>query len=79
MLRHMIAAGEGYSVMPLMAAQEHADMGGLIAFRDLADADAGRRIGLVWRATETRADDMRAVAAFMASALPSGTTPLPRA
>jgi LysR family hydrogen peroxide-inducible transcriptional activator len=74
MLRHMIAAGEGYSVIPLLAAQDHADMGGLIRFRDLADADAGRRIGLVWRTTETRSDDLRAVAAFMAQTLPPGTS-----
>jgi LysR family hydrogen peroxide-inducible transcriptional activator len=75
MLRHMIAAGEGYSIFPLLAAQDHADMGGLIRFRDLLDADAGRRIGLVWRATETRADDLRAVAEFMAQTLPPGTVP----
>jgi LysR family hydrogen peroxide-inducible transcriptional activator len=76
MLRHMIAAGEGYSVFPLLAAQDHADMGGLVRFRDLADADAGRSIGLVWRATETRADDLRAIAAFMAQTLPPGTRPI---
>jgi LysR family hydrogen peroxide-inducible transcriptional activator len=75
MLRHMIAAGEGYSIFPLLASQDHADMGGLIRFRDLLDADAGRRIGLVWRATETRADDLRAVAEFMAATLPPGTVP----
>jgi LysR family hydrogen peroxide-inducible transcriptional activator len=74
MLRHMIAAGEGYSIVPLMATQEHADMGGLIRFRDLADADAGRRIGMVWRATETRVADLRAVAEFMRQSLPPGTT-----
>jgi LysR family hydrogen peroxide-inducible transcriptional activator len=76
MLRHMIAAGEGYSIFPLLAAQDHADMGGLIHFRDLVDRDAGRNIGLVWRATETRADDLRAVATFMTQTLPLGTTPL---
>jgi LysR family hydrogen peroxide-inducible transcriptional activator len=76
MLRHMIAAGEGYSVLPLMATGDHADMNGLIAFRDIADADAGRRIGLVWRATETRSDDLRQVAAYMRESLPPGTLPL---
>jgi len=76
MLRHMIAAGEGYSVLPALAAQGHADMGGLIRFRDLVDADAGRRIGLAWRATETRSDDLRAVAAFMTQMLPPGTSPI---
>jgi LysR family hydrogen peroxide-inducible transcriptional activator len=74
MLRHMIAAGEGYSVLPSMATGDHGDMGGLIRFRDLADAEAGRRIGLVWRQTETRADDLRAVAAFMQQTLPPGTS-----
>jgi LysR family hydrogen peroxide-inducible transcriptional activator len=76
MLRHMIAAGEGYSVLPFMATQRHADMGGLIRFRDLEDAAAGRRIGLVWRATETRAGDLRAVADFMKQTLPPGTLAL---
>jgi LysR family hydrogen peroxide-inducible transcriptional activator len=76
MLRHMIAAGEGYSVFPSLAARGHADMGGLIKFCDLADPEAGRRIGLVWRATETRAEDLRAVAAFMAKTLPPGTMPI---
>jgi LysR family hydrogen peroxide-inducible transcriptional activator len=79
MLRHMIAAGEGYSVFPLLATEHHADMGGLIRFRDLADGEAGRRIGLVWRATETRADDLFAVAAFMAATLPPGTSAIDRA
>ena len=74
MLRHMIAAGEGYSVLPLMATREHADMNGLIRFRDIADAEAGRRIGLVWRASETRMADMRAIAAYMREALPDGVT-----
>jgi LysR family hydrogen peroxide-inducible transcriptional activator len=76
MLRHMIAAGEGYSLFPTLAAQGHADMGGLIRFCDLGDAEAGRNIGLVWRATETRAQDLHAVAAFMTTTLPPGTSPI---
>lgn len=76
MLRHMIAAGEGYSIFPLMAAGDHADMGGLIRFRDLADADAGRDVGLVWRATETRSSDLQTIASFMREMPPPGTTPL---
>ena len=72
MLRHMIAAGEGISVIPFLAAAEHTSMHGMIAYRELDDARAGRTIALVWRATETRADDMRAIAAFMRAALPPG-------
>ena len=76
MLRHMIAAGEGYSVLPLMATREHADMNGMIRFRDIVDEDAGRRIGLVWRASETRSDDLRVIAAYMRERLPPGVLPL---
>ncbi len=72
MLRHMIAAGEGISVIPLLAAAEHTTMQGMIAYRELDDAHAGRTIALVWRATETRASDLREIAAFMREALPAG-------
>jgi LysR family hydrogen peroxide-inducible transcriptional activator len=72
MLRHMIAAGEGVSVIPMLAAAEHTSMHGMIAYRDLDDARAGRTIALVWRATETRGDDMRAIAAFLRAELPEG-------
>jgi LysR family hydrogen peroxide-inducible transcriptional activator len=65
MLRHMIAAGEGYSVLPLMAAQDRMNLSSLIAYRELDDPEAGRTIGLVWRATETRADDLRTIAAYL--------------
>jgi LysR family hydrogen peroxide-inducible transcriptional activator len=72
MLRHMIAAGEGISVIPLLAAAEHTTMQGMIAYREINDARAGRTIALVWRATETRADDLRAIANFMRDGLPDG-------
>jgi LysR family hydrogen peroxide-inducible transcriptional activator len=75
MLRHMIAAGEGISLIPQLAAAEHATMHGLIAYRELADERAGRTIALVWRATETRADDLRRIAAFMRDELPAGVRP----
>ncbi len=72
MLRHMIAAGEGISVIPLLAAAEHTTMQGMIAYRELGEAHAGRTIALVWRATETRADDLREIAACMREGLPTG-------
>lgn len=76
MLRHMIAAGEGISLIPLLAAAEHTTMQGMIAYRELAEARAGRTIALVWRATETRAGDLREIAAFMRDALPEGVRSL---
>ena len=75
MLRHMIAAGEGISVLPTLAAAEHTTMQGMIAYRELEDARAGRTIALVWRATETRADDLREMAGRMRAALPEGVRP----
>lgn len=72
MLRHMIAAGEGISVIPLLAAAEHTSMQGMIAYRELDEKLAGRTIALVWRATETRASDLHEIAAFMREDLPSG-------
>lgn len=72
MLRHMIAAGEGVSIIPLLAAAEHTTMRGMITYRELDDDRAGRTIALVSRATETRANDLREVASFMRSGLPGG-------
>ncbi|BDE07515.1 LysR family transcriptional regulator [Vulcanimicrobium alpinum] len=76
MLRHMIAAGEGISLIPLLAAAEHTTMHGMIAYRALEDARAGRTIALVWRATETRMKDLRDIAAFLREELPAGVQPL---
>lgn len=75
MLRHMIAAGEGISLVPSLAAGERAALGDLIAYRDLDDARAGRTIALVWRATETRAADMREIAAALRAELPPDVLP----
>jgi LysR family hydrogen peroxide-inducible transcriptional activator len=79
MLRHMIAAGEGISVIPLLAAAEHTSMHGMIAYRELNEARAGRTIALAWRATETRASDLQQIAAFMRAELPPGVRPLENA
>ena len=76
MLRHMIAAGEGISLIPLLAAAEHTTMHGMIAYRALEDARAGRTIALVWRATETRMKDLRDIASFLRDELPAGVRPL---
>jgi LysR family hydrogen peroxide-inducible transcriptional activator len=72
MLRHMIAAGEGISLIPLLAAAEHTTMQGMIAYRELDETRAGRTIALVWRATETRANDLREIATFLRNDLPAG-------
>jgi LysR family hydrogen peroxide-inducible transcriptional activator len=74
MLRHMIAAGEGYSLLPLLATQERAELDGLVRVRDLTHVEeVGRTIGLAWRRTDTRAEAFREFAAFLREMAPAGT------
>lgn len=77
MLRHMIAAGEGCSVMPLLATQSRSGDRGLVAYRRIADEGVGRTIALVWRATESRAQDLANVARFLRERAPAGTLSVP--
>ena len=70
MLRHMIAAGEGISLLPQLAAQGRTDLGGLVVLRPLAEPDVGRRIGLVWRATDPREKAYRELAGFLRKITP---------
>lgn len=71
MLRHMIAAGEGYSLLPALAAKEHPELDGLIGLRPFADATVGREIALAWRATDPRAAAFAGLAAFLREAAPA--------
>lgn len=70
MLRHMIAAGEGFSLLPQLAVQGRTDLGGLIGLRRLDDGAVGRQIGLAWRATDPRRDSFRSLAGFLAGTAP---------
>ncbi|MDJ0390655.1 LysR substrate-binding domain-containing protein [Roseomonas sp. E05] len=73
MLRHMIAAGEGYSLLPLLATREQGRLGQLVRVKELASAAAGRTIGMAWRRTDGRAPAFRELATFLRSACPAGT------
>jgi LysR family hydrogen peroxide-inducible transcriptional activator len=73
MLRHMIAAGEGHSLMPLLAARERAELDGLVRIREIDNQDVGRTIGLAWRESDPRAPSFRDFAAFLRQAVPAGT------
>ncbi len=65
MLRHMIAAGEGFSLLPQLAVEGRTDLAGLIGLRRFGQSGVGRRIGLVWRGTDPRRDGFQALAAFL--------------
>jgi LysR family hydrogen peroxide-inducible transcriptional activator len=75
MLRHMIAAGEGVSLLPALAAQERSDLDGLLLLRDLHGKPVGRTVGLAWRGTDPRAPAFGEFAAFLRRTAPEGTAP----
>jgi LysR family hydrogen peroxide-inducible transcriptional activator len=73
MLRHMIAAGEGYSLLPLLATQSQPELGGLLCVRPLVEESVGRTIGLAWRRSDPRAAAFAELAGFLRSTAPVGT------
>jgi LysR family hydrogen peroxide-inducible transcriptional activator len=75
MLWHMIAAGEGYSLLPLLAAQDRRTLESIVATRILGDADAGRTIGLCWRRTDPRGAEFRQFCDFLRAHMPPGVGP----
>ncbi|MCQ8239554.1 LysR substrate-binding domain-containing protein [Rhizosaccharibacter radicis] len=80
MLRHMVAAGEGFCLFPVLATRGEDDMGGLVHVRDVREGEnqaAGRIVGLVWRHTDPRAADFRQLAAFLRDTLPEPLRPPP--
>nr|WP_321983916.1 LysR substrate-binding domain-containing protein [uncultured Lichenicoccus sp.] len=84
MLRHMVAAGEGYTLMPQLATRltDAPDaLGGLLQLRPLgagaSGAAAGRTIGLAWRATDPRGPHFARLGAFLRDRAPDGTEPVP--
>lgn len=74
-LRHMVAAGGGYSVIPALAAEAHPRLSGLVACTPFDDPAAGREIALMWRASDPRDAEFRTFAAFLRRIAPPGTRP----
>jgi LysR family hydrogen peroxide-inducible transcriptional activator len=69
-LWHMIAAGEGFSFLPALALAARPDLAPKIAVRTLADPTAGRTISLMWRASDPRERQFRALAGVLSAQLP---------
>ncbi|MBP2299147.1 LysR substrate-binding domain-containing protein [Azospirillum picis] len=76
-LRHMVAAGAGCTLMPLLATRTAgggaADVGGLVAYRGFDGDPPGRTIGLAWRASDPRARGLADLAGLLRGRLPAGT------
>jgi len=71
-LWHMIAAGEGYSLLPALSMAGRDAMSGLISCRPINDAEAGRVVGLIWRGTDPRGADFRLLAQSLRIGAPDG-------
>jgi LysR family hydrogen peroxide-inducible transcriptional activator len=73
-LWHMIAAGEGYSLLPALAVAARPDLAELIGCRPLQDEHAGRRVNLMWRASDPREGQFRALAEVLRAHAPKEVT-----
>lgn len=72
-LWQMIAAGEGYSLLPGLAVAARPELRDLVVCRPLDDAGAGREIVLAWRASDPRDAAFRDLAGLLAASRPPGT------
>jgi LysR family hydrogen peroxide-inducible transcriptional activator len=82
-LAQMVAAGAGVTLLPEMSVATEAKRAA-ITVRPLADADAFRTIGLVWRTSSPLASALRIIAGTIRAAYPGGgaapaASPRPRA
>jgi LysR family hydrogen peroxide-inducible transcriptional activator len=75
-LRHLVAAGSGHALLPKLAARPDPLLDVHIGYAPLGDPEAGRRIGLAWRKTDTRSQAFRRLAAFIAALGIEGTSPV---
>jgi DNA-binding transcriptional LysR family regulator len=73
MLRHMVASGLGYTLMPLLAMREDAKFKRLIRYRAFSGKPVGRSIVLVCRRSDPRIRDIELLAGFLREERPKGT------
>lgn len=71
-LWHMIATGEGYSLLPTLSLAGRDAMADLVTIRPLAEPEAARTIALTWRETDPRGDELRHLASLLRANLPDG-------
>ncbi|MBI3898315.1 MAG: LysR family transcriptional regulator [Gammaproteobacteria bacterium] len=69
-LRHLVASGAGYTLMPMLAVNQDERLKGLVRYRRLGGKEAGRTIVLVCRERFSRKRDVLALADFIRRHLP---------
>jgi LysR family hydrogen peroxide-inducible transcriptional activator len=70
-LWHMIAAGEGVSLLPALSTAGRGGLSELVAVRPLMGAE-GRTVALVWRRTDPRGVQFEGLAGVLRGELPEG-------
>ena len=75
MLRHMVAAGEGISLMPALAAAALGSIDGLITYTPIPAKYAGRHVIMLVRATDPRAPHLARLAEFARACVPQPASP----
>jgi LysR family hydrogen peroxide-inducible transcriptional activator len=75
-LWHMIAAGEGFSLLPALAVKARPDIAAQVRCRALTEPNAGREIALIWRASDPRELQFRQLASLLQAEAPAEVTAL---
>lgn len=75
-LKAMVAAGIGFSLVPVGAVPGDSDHGGLVRYRALPGEHVGRTVALAYRRSRDRVDDVRLLAATLREHRPPQTIPI---
>ncbi len=73
-LWHMIAAGEGFSLLPALSLAGRQAIGELVVCRPLPEPEASRTIAMAWRTTDPRGHEFHRMASLLRASLPSGVS-----
>src|SRR5438552_912662 len=71
-LRHLVATGSGYTLVPALAVRDDKQLKPLIRYRQFEDKVVGRNVVLTCRTRFARMSDINALAEFIRKNLPSG-------
>ncbi|MEM7584317.1 MAG: LysR substrate-binding domain-containing protein [Acidobacteriota bacterium] len=71
-LRHLVASGVGYSLLPKLAVRETPELSDLLVYRAFEGTQPGRDVALCWRKGSPRRADLAALAGLVRDSLPEG-------
>ena len=71
-LRHLVASGLGYTLMPLLAVKDDPKLRNLVSYRSFDGKTVGREIALVCRKQFPRMNDLQILANFLREIRPEG-------